>query len=460
MKNEQAPKILALDDDPTWLSQIPIIFEDEGYEVHSYANIDQGLMAIESSFYDVILLDLHFVGDSRSGLDIFRRISAIDSEVDVIVLSGETDTQKLISIMNAGITQFISKPASVDQIRNAVKQSIKKRELKRLSISLNQSKNTLIVGSSKLILDLKSEIAQAAQSGARDILITGESGTGKEVVARSIAELADSARRFIPIHCAAISDGIAESELFGHIKGAFTGADKDRVGAFEAAQGGFVFLDEIGDMPLNQQAKLLRVLQERKVQKVGTTEERVVSFKSISATNVNLNNAIIEKKFREDLLYRIAKFKIEIPALRKRVEDIPELVIHFLATKFQNKVTITPQAIGLLQSFYWPGNVRQLEATIETMAYRCENKTIREKDVCKALPELSNFITSKQTVSFLGKQGAALISQERKKFEKAIIDANGDRTKAAGLLNVSRATFFRRAKELGLVNGRSRGFSH
>lgn len=452
--NERTPKILALDDDPTWLSQIPIIFEDHGYEIDSYANIDQGLMAIENGFYDVVLLDMNFAGDNRTGLDIFRRISAKDSEVDVIVISGETDTRKLISIMNAGITQFIPKPASADQIRQAVDQSVKKRELRRLSITLNQSKNALIIGSSKIVLDLKAEIARAAQSGARDILITGESGTGKEVVARSIAELADSAKRFIPVHCAAINDGLAESELFGHVKGAFTSADRDRVGAFEAAQGGFVFLDEIGDMPLNQQAKLLRVLQERKVQRVGSTEERSVSFKSICATNVNLNNAVSERKFREDLLYRIAKFKIHIPSLRHRIEDIPELVVHFLATKFQNKVTITPQAIGLLQSYYWPGNVRQLEATVETMAYRCENRTIRDKDVCKAIPELSNLITSKQTVSFLGKQGAALVSQERKKFEKAIIDARGDRTKAAEMLNISRATFFRRAKELGLVNGR------
>ncbi len=207
-------------------------------------------------------------------------------------------------------------------------------------------------------------------------------------------------------------------------------------------------------MPLNQQAKLLRVLQERKVQRVGTTEERTVSFKSICATHVDLNKAVLEKRFREDLVYRIAKFKIEIPPLRKRMEDVPELIVHFLATKFKNEVTITPQAIGLLQSYYWPGNVRQLEATIETMAYRCETKIIREKDVCKAIPELSNFITSRQNVSFLGKQGAALITQERKRFEKAIIDASGDRQKAAKSLKISRATFFRRAKELGLVTER------
>lgn len=450
----RTPRILALDDDPTWLTQIPIMFEDHDYGIDTYTNIDQGLMAIENTFYDVVLLDMNFDGDNRTGLDIFRRISAKDSEVDVIVISGETNTHKLIEVMNAGITQFIPKPASIDQIRSAVDQAIKKKELRRLSIILNQAKGAMIVGSSKSIVELKAEIAKAAQSGVKDILITGESGTGKEVVARAIAELADAAKRFIPIHCAAINDGVAESELFGHVKGAFTSADKDRVGAFEAAQGGFVFLDEIGDMPLNQQAKLLRVLQERKVQRVGTTEEKSVSFKSICATHVNLDQAVRDKRFREDLIYRIAKFKIEIPPLRRRIEDIPELIVHFLATKFQNKVTITPQAVGLMQSYYWPGNVRQLEATIETMAYRCENKIIREKDVCKAIPELSNLVTSRQTVSFLGKQGAALVTQERKRFEKAIVDARGDRTKAAEMLKVSRATFFRRAKELGLVTGR------
>jgi DNA-binding NtrC family response regulator len=431
-----------------------MMFEDYNYSIDTYTNIDQGLMAIENTFYDVVLLDMNFDGDNRTGLDIFRRISAKDSEVDVIVISGETNTHKLIEVMNAGITQFIPKPASIEQIRSAVDQAIKKKELRRHSIILNQAKGAMIVGSSKAMVELKAEIAKAAQSGVKDILITGESGTGKEVVARAIAELADAAKRFIPIHCAAINDGVAESELFGHVKGAFTSADKDRVGAFEAAQGGFVFLDEIGDMPLNQQAKLLRVLQERKVQRVGTTEEKSVSFKSICATHVNLAQAVQDKRFREDLIYRIAKFKIEIPPLRRRIEDIPELIVHFLATKFQNKVTITPQAVGLMQSYYWPGNVRQLEATIETMAYRCENKIIREKDVCKAIPELSNLVTSKQTVSFLGKQGAALVTQERKRFEKAIIDARGDRTKAAEMLKVSRATFFRRAKELGLVTGR------
>ncbi|MFN8943311.1 MAG: sigma 54-interacting transcriptional regulator, partial [Pseudobdellovibrionaceae bacterium] len=253
----------------------------------------------------------------------------------------------------------------------------------------------------------------------------------------------------------AINDGIAESELFGHVKGAFTGADKDRIGAFEAACGGFVFLDEIGDMPLHQQAKLLRVLQERKIQRVGSLEERPVSFKSISASHVNLENAVADKKFREDLYYRIAKYVIKIPSLRERLEDIPELVTFFLSTRLKNQITITPQAIDLLFAYHWPGNIRQLESVIESMAYRCDKGIIRELDVCQAIPDLSKLFSPKTTVSFLGKTGNALVSQEKKRFQKALIDANGDRTKAASLLNISRATFFRRAKELG-ITGRER----
>lgn len=335
MMFDRNPKILALDDDATWLEQIPLIFENTNYEVHTFSNLDQGLIAIESNFYDVVLLDLNFIGDRRTGLDVFRRIMAKDAEVDVIVISGETDPKKLIEIMNAGITHFIPKPSSIDEIRKSVVETLKRREIRSTSIQLDGKKGPLLIGSSAQSQKLKADIIQAAKVGVRDILIQGETGTGKEVVAKAIAESADPSKRFYPVHCAAINDGIAESELFGHIRGAFTGADKDRIGAFEAALGGFVFLDEIGDMPLNQQAKLLRVLQERKVMRVGSTDERAVSFKSISATHVNLENAVTEKKFREDLYYRIAKFVIRIPSLRERLEDIPELVTFFLINSLQ-----------------------------------------------------------------------------------------------------------------------------
>ena len=273
---DRKPKILALDDDLIWLEQIPLIFEGCGYEIDTFANINQGLDAVEHNFYDVVLLDINFVGDRRTGLDVFRRIASKDSELDVIVISGETEPKRLVEIMNAGITQFIPKPASMDEIRTSVMNAVNKRQYKRDSLTINASSKSLIIGQSPAMVKLRKEIAQAAKVGVRDILIQGETGTGKEVVARAIVEIADPSKRFFPVHCAAINDNLAESELFGHVKGAFTGADKDRAGVFEVAQGGYVFLDELGDMPLNQQAKLLRVLQERKVIRVGSSEEKSV----------------------------------------------------------------------------------------------------------------------------------------------------------------------------------------
>jgi len=455
------PKILAIDDDSTWLEQVPLILEDHG-EITTAQSIDQGLAAIQSQFFDVILLDLNFDGDSRTGLDVFRKIQSMDSGADVVVISGETRPDKLIEILNAGITQFLTKPASPEAVRTAVATVISRRDSRLRAINQavkphHGSKMVELIGSSRVMQNLRADVQEAVESGAKDILLLGETGTGKEVVAKLIAQLADPSRRFIPIHCGAISDGIAESELFGHVKGAFTGADRDRASAFEAVGGGFVFLDEIGDMPLHQQAKLLRVIQERKVQRVGSIEERSVSFRSISATNANLETAIKEKRFREDLFYRVAKIKIVIPPLREHLEDVPELVHYFLSRKVgKPEMTVTEGALALLKSFHWPGNIRQLEAAVELMAFKTNDGVIREKHVCQVVPEIGAMFVSRFNRPFLGKKGAAFVSGERKRFEGALIEARGDRNKAAEILKVSRATFFRRAKELGIIHGRKK----
>ena len=457
--NGNKPRILAIDDDLIWLEQVPLILEDE-CEVSTASSIDQGLAAIQVNFFDIILLDLNFDGDSRSGLDLFRKIQSVDSGADVIVISGETKPDRLIEILNAGITQFLTKPASPDSVRNAVREVLNRRDSRLRAInqaarSSANNKRVQLIGSSKLMQNLRGDIQEAVESGAKDIMLLGETGTGKEVVAKMIAQIADPSRRFVPIHCGAISDGIAESELFGHVKGAFTGADKDRASAFEAVGGGFVFLDEIGDMPPHQQAKLLRVIQERKVQRVGSIEERNVSFRCISATNINLEKAIKEKRFREDLYYRLAKIKLVLPPLRDHIEDIPELVHYFLALRTtKGPVTITEGALTLLKAFHWPGNIRQLEAAVELMAFKSGDGVIREKHVCQVIPEIGAMFIARFNRPFLGKKGAAFVSGERKKYEGALIEARGDRNKASRILEVSRATFFRRAKELGIIEGR------
>ena len=457
--NQRLPRVLAIDDDSVWLNQIPLILEDE-CEVEVYSTINQGIQAVETQFYDIVLLDLNFDGDARTGLDIFRHIHAADRGTDVIVISAETKPEKLIQILNAGVTQFVSKPPKPDDVRNAVRLTLQQREMRLRAINMaarsaEDGCEVHLVGSSPQIQKLRTEIGRIVRDGIKDILLLGETGTGKEVIAKVIAQMADPSRRLLPIHCGAISDGLAESELFGHVRGAFTGADRDRVSAFEAVGGGFIFFDEIGDMPLNQQAKLLRVLQERKVQRVGSLEERKVSFRSISATNVNLEKAIVEKRFREDLYYRVAKETLRIPALRERIEDIPELVQYFLAsTPVGRRKKITNEAISILQAYHWPGNVRQLKTVIENLESRCLDGVIREKEICQVLPELAEILSSRFTRALIGHYGSSLIAVEKQKFERAIIQAHGDRDRAAEILGISRSTFFRRAKELGLVKTR------
>lgn len=449
------PKVLAIDDDLNWLSQIPLILEDTCV-VDTRDSIDAGIRAVEENFYDVVLLDLNFGDDPRTGLDVFRMIKAKDHSADVIVISGETNPSRLVQIFNAGITSFLVKPATPNQIRDAIGNAIhaKKMKLRALNINTNDSKYQLI-GRSKKMRELRAEIAQVIQSGVKDILLSGETGTGKEVIAKMIAYQADPNCRFHPVHCAAISEGLAESELFGHTKGAFTGAVADRPSVFEVVGGGFVFLDEIGDMPLLQQAKLLRVLQERQVQRVGSSEIKNVNFRTISATHIDLQDSISKKLFREDLFYRVAKAIIKVPSLRDRIEDIPDLAHYFIAEAFPHKnMTITEDALELLKAYHWPGNIRQLKGVIESIGARNTENIIRESDVCHALPEVAKVFGNKASRALIGRYGAALINKERERIEQAIQSARGNKKLAAELLGMSRTSFYRRAHELGLIQQR------
>ena len=451
---ERRPKLLVIDDDQVWLDQVPMLFEDD-CDVDAYPTIDQGIEAVTKHFYDVVLLDLNFEGDTRSGIDVFQRIHALDRETDVIVISGETDHRKLIEVFNAGVSRFLPKMSEAAEVRKIVSDTLREREARLHALaSASDATGVSLIGNSPQMQKLRADITRIVRSGTRDVLLQGETGTGKELVAKSIAFQADPSRRFIAVHCGAINENLAESEFFGHVKGAFTGADREKAGAFEAARGGFVFLDEIGEMPLSQQAKILRVLQERVVQRVGSYEDKQINFRCIAATHVDLDRAVKEDRFREDLYYRIAKDIVQVPALRERVEDIPELVHYFMKKNGVGKsLSITGQSLELMQAYSWPGNVRQLKGVVESLVSRCEGNVIREKDVYKAVPEVTK-VKSIPSRSLVGAYSASLIMNERQRFEKAIIRANGNRTEAAKELGISRATFFRRAKELGLVNSR------
>lgn len=461
MNEQRLPRVLAVDDDPVWLEQVPVILE-EVCAVETFPTIDQGLKAIEVEFYDIVLLDLNFDGDPRTGIEIFNKIHSLDQGVDVIVVSAETNPRRLIEVFNAGITRFIAKPASPSEIRAEVRKVLQQRESRReLALlahpGLNGRANPL-VGQAPAMKKLQEDVARLIDSGVRDLLIQGETGTGKELLARYIATAAGNKASFFPIHCGALADGVVESELFGHVKGAYTGADRDRVGVFEAAAGGFVFLDEIGEMPLSQQAKLLRVVQERVVQRVGCHNERTANFRCITATHVDLEIAVAEKRFREDLYYRIARAKVTLPPLRERKEDISSLARSFLAAEpTLHAQEFTDGALEMLMCYDWPGNIRQLKAVVEDLQSRAKDRVIRERDIFAVLPAATAFGTPGLRRVHSGTYTNSLLLSERKRFEKAIVQSNGDRDEAAKLLGLSRATYFRRAKELGLVSRRRIG---
>lgn len=451
--SEYIARILVLDDDISFLEQMPDILDGFG-EVDCFRTIDQGLAAISSKFYDVAVLDLNFENEKRTGLDVFRRVLALDRGIDVIMITGETDPRRIFEMVNAGIHRFVPKLADVKEIQLQVKTILEERSIRRhmLTHSMIPNGGSALIGQSPEMLRIREQIAHVIESGVRDILIQGETGTGKEVVARYIAAHADRSGRFLPVNCGGLSENLIQSELFGHVRGAFTGADREKKGIFEAAGGGYVFLDEIGDMPLSQQPKLLRTLQDRKIQRLGEVEERSVSFRTISATHVSLKKAVEEGRFREDLYFRISKEVIVVPPLRERSEDLRALVLHFLA-KLSKKCVVTDEAIILLQCYDWPGNIRQLESVVESMAVRCDG-VIRPAHVLRALPDLASIGTLQIKKAAVGNYGVQLINRERQRFQKAILEANGDRTHAAEILGFSRATFFRKLKELGLVQTR------
>jgi DNA-binding NtrC family response regulator len=447
-------KILVIDDDISFLEQVPDILAGCG-EIDCFATIDQGIAAITAKFYDIAILDLNFENDKRSGLDIFQKILAMDRGVDVLMITAETDPRRIFDLVNSGVHRFLPKPANVAEIRNQVEAILEERGLRHRSLALGSDgacHAPVLIGNSRQMLLIREQIERIVGHGIKDVLIQGETGTGKEVLARHIASLADKSKRFFAVNCASLTEGLIQSELFGHVKGAFTGADREKKGIFEAAQGGYVFLDEIGDMPLSQQPKLLRTLQERTIQRVGEVAEKSVSFRTISASHIDLKSAVEKGNFREDLFFRISKEVIVIPPLRERPGDIKELVIYFLS-RMKKKCSITEEALALLQSYPWPGNVRQLEAAVESMAIRCK-EVIRSAQVLSVVPDLASLSSTKIKKAIVGTYGLQLISSERQRFQKAILEANGDRTEAAKILGLPRSTFFRKAKELGLVKSR------
>jgi two-component system nitrogen regulation response regulator NtrX len=366
-------KILVIEDEASIRRVLKKIIseENDSYDVEEAEDGLLGIEMIKNNDYDLVLCDIKM--PKMDGVEVLEKVKKIKPEIPIIMISGHGDLDTAVNTMRLGAFDYISKPPDLNRLLNTVRHALENKDLvvenKRLKKKV--SKNYEMIGESAAISHIKDMIEKVAATDAR-VLITGPNGTGKELVAHWLHEKSDRFKApMIEVNCAAIPSELIESELFGHVKGSFTGANKDRAGKFEAANGGTIFLDEIGDMSLSAQAKVLRALQESKISRVGSDRDIKVDVRVVAATNKNLNKEIAEGRFREDLYHRLAVILINVPALNDRRDDIP-LLVDFFTTKISQeqgtpKKTFSPEAINLLKEYDWTGNIRELRNVVERL---------------------------------------------------------------------------------------------
>jgi DNA-binding NtrC family response regulator len=379
-------KILVIEDEAAIRRVLIKIISEESdsYDLEEAENGLDGIEKIKDNDYDLVLCDIKM--PKMDGVEVLEKAKKIKPEIPFVMISGHGDLDTAVNTMRLGAFDYISKPPDLNRLLNTVRNALDRKVLivenKRLKKKV--SKNYEMIGESDAITHIKKMIEKVAATNAR-VLITGPNGTGKELVAHWLHEKSDRSKSsLIEVNCAAIPSELIESELFGHVKGSFTGANKDRAGKFEAANNGTIFLDEIGDMSLSAQAKVLRALQENKIQRVGSDRDIKVNVRIIAATNKNLKEEIKEGRFREDLYHRLAVILIKVPALKDRIEDIP-LLINYFTKKIALDQGVAqkeflPEAIDLLKDYEWTGNIRELRNVVERLLILGENK-VSKNDV-------------------------------------------------------------------------------
>jgi len=438
---------LIVDDEAIVRDSLGKWFREEGYEVGGAASASEALTRLGEGRWDLALVDIKMPG--TDGIELQHRLKEIDPEMVTIIMTGYASVETAVQALKNGAYDYVTKPFEPDDIARLVKNALAHRRAERENVRLRESVTQLglaegrpwdLVGQSTALERVLDAIETVGPTEAT-VLITGESGTGKELVARAVH--AASPRRFNPfvvIHCGALTETLLESELFGHEKGAFTGAQYRKKGKFEVAEGGTVFLDEIADISLKTQTDLLRVLQEHEITRVGGNQTIRVDFRCIAATNRSLEALIEEGKFRADLFYRLNVFGIELPALRQRREDIPPLVEHFvrkLSLAMNKRITrVAPEAMALLQQYEWPGNVRELENAVERAMVVAQEPELREQDFTLALKHPNG-------------EPRTLEDIERAHILRVLEECGGNQTQAARQLDIDRVTLYNRLKKYG-----------
>jgi two-component system response regulator HydG len=450
---DQQIRVLVVDDDEPHAQAVAESLERIGYECVVATGGREAIRLIEEQTFDIVLTDL--IMDDVGGLDVLAKAKRELPDAKVVILTAHNTIKTAVTAMQAGAETYLTKPLDVSELRTVADKVSHSQRLARSNIELQKQLNERfgfegVIGNSAAMHNVVARLRQIAPTSAT-VLITGESGTGKELVAKALHN--NSPRRykpFVPLNCAALSENILESELFGHVKGAFTGADRERKGWFEHANGGTLFLDEVGDIPPATQVKLLRALESGEIVRVGTNEPVKVNVRLISATNRELNDAIAAGTFRQDLYHRLKVVSVKLPPLRQRREDIPLLLDHFLkeaATAHGKTVTaISPAARKSLMAYAWPGNVRELKNTIESMV-------VIDVDGVLDADDLTEDVQAVSTASGEPLAGADhLIGKKLDEVEKYYIAealklTGGNREEAAGLLGIGERTLYRKIKE-------------
>jgi DNA-binding NtrC family response regulator len=438
-------KLLIVDDEFSVRDSLGKWFHEEGYEIGTAENAQDALARMAESKWDLALVDIKMRG--TDGIELQRRMHDIDPKLMVIMMTGYASVETAVTALKNGAYDYVTKPLDPDEIAHLVKKALAHKRTEEENVRLRETVAEVarpedIVGESEPMQKVFNAIETVAPTDAT-VLITGESGTGKELVARAVHHA--SPRRFHPlvvIHCGALTETLLESELFGHEKGAFTGAQYRKKGKFEIAEGGTVFLDEIGDISLKTQTDLLRVLQEHEIVRVGSTQPIKVDFRCVAATNKNLEQLIEEGKFRPDLFYRLNVFHIELPPLRERHDDIPLLVNHFVR-KFSLQMNkrinrVSPVAMDLLQQQPWPGNIRELENAVERAMVVAQEPEIREHDFAfKSANPLPN-------------GGPKSLEEiEKAHIQRVLEQCAWNQTRAAEVLGIDRVTLHHKLKRYG-----------
>ncbi len=447
-------RILIVEDEKSMREVLKILMEGEKYEVVSASDGLEGLSYITNDIFDLVITDIKM--PKVGGFELLKKVKEISPDTIVIMITAFGTTEAAIDAMKLGAYDYINKPFKIDEIRLIVEKALEKKRLsEEVSLLRKKVKTTYrlenIIGQSPQMQEIFRLIPKVAESNS-NVLIIGESGSGKELVAMALHNLSHRKdRNFVAINCAAFPEGLLESELFGHMRGSFTGAMHNKQGLFEIADGGSIFLDEIGEMPINLQAKILRVLENGSFRRVGGTTDIKVDVRVISATNKDVKEEIASGRFREDLFYRLNVVPIHIPPLRERKEDIPLLVEHFLRKISNQSRKITPEAMKILMGYPWKGNVRELENVLERTALLTEKEEITPAELPN---EIAGYADEAKEIPELTEEGIdidKIIGDIEKRYLlRALEKSGGVKKEAAKLLNLSFRSFRHRLSKYNI----------